>query len=167
MWLERQAAEPAVLGLDPDVEGRADRAPEEVAVGEADRVGRAGAAGGEDAAADRVHVVLAEQRQVGLGLGQLAGVVELDRRFGRLDHGGALLGADPRAERQQDRADLHQGVDEDHLLAARVHAERDGRAAADAVGGEPAGDPGRLRLELGEGDLRAVGDEGGAVGATL
>ena len=42
-----------------------------------------------------------------------------------------------------------------------------GRAAPDAVGGEPAGDPGRLRLELGVGDLGAVGDQRGPVGAAL
>ena len=38
---ERQAAEPAVVGLDADVEGGADRAPEVVAVGEADRLAAA------------------------------------------------------------------------------------------------------------------------------
>ena len=50
---ERQAAEPAVVGLDADVEGGADRAPEEVAVGEADRVRGAGAAAGQDAGSRR------------------------------------------------------------------------------------------------------------------
>ena len=66
-----------------------------------------------------------------------------------------------------DGADLHQRVDEDDLLAARVHGQGDGRAAAHAVGGEPAGDPGRLGLELGVGHLRAVRDQRGAVGAAL
>ena len=63
---QRQAAEPAVVRVDADVEGRADGAPEVVAVGEADRAGLAGAAAGQDPAVDLVHVVLAEQRQVGL-----------------------------------------------------------------------------------------------------
>ena len=164
---ERQAAEPAVVGLDADVEARADRAPEVVAVGEADRVGGAGAAAGQDPAVDVVHVVLAEQRQVGLGLGQLAGVAEVDRRLLGGEHRGALLGGEPRAERQQDRPHLHQGVEQHHLLAARVHGQRRHRAAPHAVGGEAAGDPGRLRLQLGVGDLGAVGDQRGAVGAAL
>ena len=63
--------------------------------------------------------------------------------------------------------ELHQRVDEDDLLAARVHGQGGGRAAPDAVGGEPPRDPGRLGLELGVGDLRAVGDEGRPVGAAL
>ena len=79
----------------------------------------------------------------------------------------ALGRGQPRAERQQLGADLHQRVGEDHLLAARVHGQGRGRAAADAVGGEAARDPGRLRLELGVGHLGAVRDQGGAVGATL
>ena len=87
MWLSGRQQSQRSLGLDADVEGRADRAPEEVAVGEPDRVRRAGAAAGQHPAADVVHVVLAEQRQVGLGLGQLAGVVEVD---------GRLLGGDDR-----------------------------------------------------------------------
>ena len=87
MWLSGRQQSQRSLGLDADVEGGADGAPEEVAVGEADRVRGAGAAAGEDAGADLVHVVLAEQRQVGLGLGQLAGVVEVDDR---------LLGGDDR-----------------------------------------------------------------------
>ena len=167
MWLSGRQQSQRSWGSTPMLKRGPDRAPEEVAVGEADRVRGAGAAGGEDAAADRVHVVLPQQRQVGLGLGQLTGVVELDRRFGRLDHGGALLGAHRGAEREEDGADLEQRVDEDGLLAARVHGEGDGRAAADTVGGEAAGDPGRLGLELGERHLLAVGDERGAVGATL
>ena len=35
------------------------------------------------------------------------------------------------------------------------------------MGGEAAGDPGRLRLQLGVGELGAVGEQGGAVGAAL
>ncbi len=111
--------------------------------------------------------MLAQQRQVGLGLGQLAGVVEVHRRFLGGDHRGALLGGEPGAERQQHRAQLHQRVHENYLLAARVHRHRRDRAAADAVGGEAPGDPGRLGLELGVGDLGAVRDEGGALGAAL
>ena len=62
------------------------------------------------------------------------------------------------------RAELHQRVQEDDLLAARVHGQGRDRAAAHAVGGEPARDPGRLRLQLGVGDLAAVGHQRGALG---
>ena len=153
MWLSGRQQSQRSLRLDADVEGRADRAPEEVAVGQLDRVGRAGAAAGQHPAAGRVHVVLAEQRQVGLGLGQLAGVAEVDGRLLGGDHRGALLGGQPRAERQQHGADLHQRVDEDDLLAARLHRQRGDRAAAHAVRLQPPRDPGRLGLELGVGHL--------------
>ena len=72
---QRQAAEPAVGGLDAEVEGGADGAPEVVAVGEADRPRAAGGAAGEDPAVKRAEVVLAEQRQVGLGQAQVRGAV--------------------------------------------------------------------------------------------
>ena len=80
---------------------------------------------------------------------------------GSLDRGQA------RAQRQQGGADLHQRVGEHDLLAAAVHGQRRGRAAAHAVGGEAARDPGRFRLQLRVGDLVAVGDQRRAVGATL
>ena len=84
-WL-RKTAQPPVLRVDADVECRPDRAEEEIAVGEAHRPRLAGGSAGEDAAADVLHVVLAEQRQVRLGLGELGGVVEI--------HGRALGGED-------------------------------------------------------------------------
>src|SRR5581483_4245099 len=65
---EGQAAEPAVAGIDAEVEGGPDRAEEEVAVGQADGPRLAGGAAGQDPALEVVHVVLAEQREVGLGL---------------------------------------------------------------------------------------------------
>ena len=166
-WLSGRQQSQRSVGLDADVEGGADRAPEEVAVGEADRVRGAGAAAGEDAGADLVHVVLAEQRHVGLGLGQLAGVVEVDDRLLGGDDRRPLGRGQARAQRQQHGADLHQRVGEHDLLAARVHGQGGDRAAADAVGGEAAGDPGRLGLQLGVGHLGAVRDQRGAVGATL
>ena len=164
---ERQAAEPAVGRVDADVEGRADRAPEEVAVGEPDGVRGAGAAAGQHPACDVVHVVLAEQGQVGLGLGQLTRLDEVDARvFGGDDH-RVLLGAELGRQRQSRRPQLEQGVEEDDLLAPRVHGQGGGRAAPHAVGGEAPGDPGDLGLQLGVGDLRAVGDERHPVRAAL
>ena len=76
---EGQAAEPAVGGFDPDVESGSDRTEEEVPVSQSHLAWLAGAAAGEHVALEVVHVVLAEQRQVGLGLGELGGVVEVDR----------------------------------------------------------------------------------------
>ncbi len=99
--------------------------------------------------------------------GQQAGVVEVDHRFDRLDDAGVLGLGQARAQRQQRGADLHQRVGEDDLLAARVHGQRGGRAAAHPGGGEAAGDPVRLGVELGVGDLRAFGDQRGPLGATL
>ena len=164
---ERQAAEPAVGRLDADVEAGADGAPEEVAVGQLDRLRRAGAATGQHPAAGGVHVVLAEQRQVGLGLGQLAGITEVDGRLLGGDDRGALGRGQPRAQRQKHGADLHQRVDEHHLLAARLHRQRGDRAATHAVGLQPPRNPGRLGLELGVGHLGPVRDQRGAVGAAL
>ena len=115
-----------------------------------------------------VHVVLAQQRQVGLGLGQLAGVVELDRRLLAGDHRGALLGAVSCGPSGSRTAPTFISAWTRTTCSRRgCMRQGDGRAAADAVGGEPAGDPGRLGLELGVGDLRAVRDQRGAVGAAL
>ncbi len=164
---EGQAAEPAIGWRDADVEGGADRAPEEVAVGEADRARCPRAAAGQDPAGDVVHVVLAEQRQVGLGLGQLTGVEEVDARLLCGDDRRMLRLGELRGERQHRRPQLHQGVNEDHLLAARVHGQGRGRAAPHAVGCEASGDPGGLGLELGVADLLAVGDERRPVRAAL
>jgi hypothetical protein len=111
--------------------------------------------------------VLAEQRHVGLGLGQETGIVEVDDRVDGGDDRRPLLRGQARPQRQQRRPDLHQRVHQHDLLAAGVHRQRRGRAAADAVGGETARDPGRLGLELGVGHLRSVGDEGRPVGTAL
>ena len=48
-----------------------------------------------------------------------------------------------------------------------MHGQRGGRAAPHPVRGEAARDPGRLRLQLGIGDLGAVGDQRRPVGAAL
>ena len=71
-----------------------------------------------------VHVVLAEQRQVGLGLRELGGVVQVDRRALGRQHRGPLGLGQLRAEGQRDGPELHQGVEQHDLLAARVHRER-------------------------------------------
>ena len=68
--------------------------------------------------------MLAEQGQVGLGLGQLGGIVQVDGRPLRGEHRGALRVGELRAERQRDRAELHQRVQQHDLLAARMHGER-------------------------------------------
>ena len=71
------------------------------------------------------------------------------------------------ADRQHHRAELHQRVDQHHLLAARAHGQRRGGAAPHPLGGEPPGHPDRLGLQLGVGDLGSVRDQGGAVGTGL
>ena len=96
---ERQAAEPAVPGVDADVEGGPDRAEQEVAVGQPDRPRLARGAAGQDPALEVVHVVLAEQRQVRLGLGELGRVVQVDRRPLGGEHACPLGLGEPRAER--------------------------------------------------------------------
>ena len=67
-----------------------------------------------------VHVVLSEQGQVRLGLGQLGRVVQVHGRALGREHRGALRLGELRTERQRDRTELHQGVQQDDLLAARV-----------------------------------------------
>src|ERR1044072_3504476 len=149
-----------------EAEGR----PEEFAVVHLAGMGRAGAAAGEDATAGRVHVVRAGQRQVGLGLSQLAGVAEVDGRLLGLDHRAALGGGQLRAQRQQHAPHLHQRVDEhDPLAGARPRPGGGGARgpAPAAVRLQPPGHPGRLGLELRVAHLRAVGDQRRAVGAAL
>ena len=93
---QRQAAEPAVGGLDAEVERRADGAPEVVAVGEADRARAAGGAAREDPAVQGVEVVLAEERQVGLGQAEVGRAVDGQRRLGAIE-------LEPRARRSRSR----------------------------------------------------------------
>ena len=103
--------------------------------------------------------MLAEQGQVGLGLGQLGCVVQVDGRPLRGEHRRALGLGEPRAERQGDRPELHQGVQQHDLLAARMHGQRRDRIPPHPVGGQPASDPGRLRLQLRVGDAGRFGDQ--------
>ena len=154
---QRQAAEPAVRRVDADVEAGADGAPEEVAVGESDRPRQSRAAAGEDPAQT-------SSMSCSPSSGRSASVWVSSPASSRSTVGSSAATiaarsvAVSRGLRGSRRgADLHQRVEEHHLLAARVHGQRRGRAAADAVGGEPARDPGRLRLELGVGDVDPVG----------
>jgi len=124
MWLSGMQQSQRSAGSTPMLKAPAHRAPEEVAVGEADRLRCPGAAGAEDVGADVIGVVLAEHRHVGLGLGEEAGIVEVHHRFGRLDDRGTLGLGEARAQRQQRRADLHQRVDEDGPARGAVHGQR-------------------------------------------
>ena len=111
--------------------------------------------------------MLAEQRQVRLGLRELGGVVEIHGRALGGEDGDALGVGQQRAERKGRRAQLHQGVKQHDLLAAGVHGEGRSPFAPHSVGGQPAGDPGRLRLQLGVGDAGCLGDQRGALGTAL
>ncbi len=165
--VQRQAREPAVAGLHAEVEGGADRAPEVVAVGEAHGARPPRGAAGEDPAVDRVQVVLAEQRQVGLGLREVGGAGDDEDRVGAFELGLALGVGQARVQRVGDRAQLHQRVHEDDEVGPGRELERDRPLAAHSARGQPPGDRARLGLELGVGQLLARRDQGEAVGAGL
>ena len=162
-----QAAEPAVGRIDADVEGGADRAEQEVPVGQTDRARLARGAAGEDAALEVIHVVLAEQGQVGLGLGELGGIVQVDGRPLCGEDAGSLGLGESRAQRQRDGTELHQGMQQHDLLAARMHGERRDRIPPHPVGSEPTSDPGRLGLQLRVGDAGGFGDQRAPLGAAV
>ena len=103
---------------------------------------------------DRVEVVLAEQRQVGLGAAERRPGREIGSTGAARSSSASTLGrGEPRVERVGDRAELHQRVQEDDVLEPGRQHQRDGRAAPHAARGEPAGGGGRLALELGVGEL--------------
>jgi len=58
-------------------------------------------------------------------------------------------------------------MEEHHVLGSSRQLEGHRRTAPDAVGGEPAGGHGRLRLELAVCDLVALGDQRHAIGTRL
>ena len=164
---QRQAAEPAVGRLDAEVEGGADRAPEMVPVGEPDRARGARGAAGQDAAVQVREVVLAEQRQIGLGHPEVGRAVHGQHR-GRPGELGAHLGlGEPRVHRVGDRAELHQRVDEDDVLEPDRQHQRHGRPAPRAARRQAARRGGRLVLQLGVGERGSVGDQSAAIGAGL
>ena len=169
MWLSGRQQSQRSLGLDADVEGGADGAPEEVAVGERRpaaaspgcRWSGSGSGGrpcrARRAAAGRPRSGSARPASSRSTAGSLGG-----------EHRRPLGLGQPRAQRQQrpPRASSARGAARPARGAgACVSAAI--AAAPHAVGGEPARDPGRLRLELGVGHLGAVGDQRGAVGTAL
>ena len=87
---------------------------------------------------ERVEVVLAEQRQVGLGQPEVGLPVDRQRRLGALELGRALGLGEPGVERVGDRAELHQGVQDDHVLEPGGELDRHRRPAARPPRGEPA-----------------------------
>ena len=103
---------------------------------------------------DGVEVVLAEQRQVRLGPAGVAGLRDGEHGPGALELGLALGGRQPGVQRIGDRAQLHQRVQEDHVLEPRRQLQGHRRAAPHAVSGQPPGGRGRLGLELLVGDAR-------------
>ena len=127
--VQRQAAEPAVLRVDAEVERRADRAPQVVAVGEPDRARAPGGAAGQDPAVERIEIVLPQQRQVGLGHRQVVVGLQHERRLRALELGLELSRRQRRVERIGDRSELHQRVEEDDVLGA-CRARQDDRGTA-------------------------------------
>ena len=110
---------------------------------------------------------VAEQRQVRLGLGELGRIVEVDGRPLRREHACPLGFGESRAERQRNGTELHQGMQQHDLLAPRVHGERRDRIPPHPVGGQPASDPSRLRLQLGVGDAGSFRDQRRPLRATM
>ena len=111
--------------------------------------------------------MLAEQRQVGLGLGQLAGVVEVHGRLLGGDHRRPLLGREPGPSGSRTAPTFIRAWTITTCSRRGCIVIADGRAAAHAVGGQAPGHPGRLGLQLGVGDLGAVRDQRGSLGAAL
>ena len=152
---QRQAAEPAVGRLDAEVEGRADRAPEMVAVGEPDRrAGRprcrwSGCGSG------------APSRSCSPSSGRSASVVPRSGEPLTVSTGPARASSalelglgQPGVDRVGDRAQLHQRVQEDDVLEPGRQRQRHGRPAARAARRQAARRGGRLALELGVGERR-------------
>ena len=162
-----QAAEPAIGRVNAQVERGADRAPEVIPIGELDRPRAPGGAAGHHATVDGVEIVLAEQRQVGLGPACVACLGDGEHGPRAAELGLALGGRQPGIDRLGDRAELHQRVKQDHVIGPRRQLQGHGRAAPHAVSGEPAGRRRRLRLQLLVCDAPAIGDQGRAVGARL
>ena len=165
--VHRQAAEPAVAGVHAEVERRADRAPQVVAVGEAHRARAPRGAARQDPAVQGIEVVLPQERQVGLAHRHVVGLADHERRLRTLDLGVELARRQPGVERVDDGAELHQGVERDHVLEPRRLGDDDVPTAAHSPRGETARAPRRLRLELLVGQLDTAGDQGHPVGAGL
>ncbi len=165
---ERQAAEPAVLGLDADVEGRGDGAPEEVAVGEADRIGRAGAAAGHHPwqATSSMSCSPSSGRSASVWVSSPASSRSTAGSSAAIT--AARSSAESRGPSGSSTAPTFIRAWTITTCSRRgciVIATVEPRRTPWAV--EAARHPGRLRLELGVGDLGAVGDQGGALGAAL
>ena len=110
------------------------------------RVLNFGCPAGENPAVDPVEVVLAQQRQVGLGHRQLVVVPDDEERLRPLELGLELGGREAWVEGVGDRAQLHQRVKDHDVFRARPSPDHDRRPAAHAPRGEAPGCPGRLLL---------------------
>ena len=100
--------------------------------------GAAGGAAGEDAAVKRVEVVLAEQRQVGLGQAEVGAAADRAAPGPARSSSARDLGlGEPGVDRIGDRAELHQRVQQDDVVepgrpasSATVAPRRAPRAAS-------------------------------------
>ena len=120
--------------------------------------GLAGGAAGQDPAVDGVEVVLAEQRQVGLGHRQ-HGPRRRPRApaVARSSSASSSAAARSRVERVGDRAELHQRVEQDDVARRPGQLDQGDASRRAARPWRPGGAPRAVasRLELGVGELDA------------